>query len=202
MNKRVIAIAAVASVVLVGLWYVAVFSGQSKSLKKANNQTAAANAQSDSLRSQIAVLQREKADLPTATGKLSTLKLALPDTPALDKLIDDINTAASQSGVDWQTITPTKPVTFSAGSAQAVSSGLPGGMQGVTVALQVNGAYKQVTDFVTKLMGLSRLVDVGSLNLTGVGGVGKTTASITTQIFFVPPPAGSVPAATTTTVTP
>ena len=66
MNKRVIAIAAVASVVPGGVWYVAVFSGQSKSMKKANKQTAAANAQSDSLRSQIAVLQQEKVDLPTA----------------------------------------------------------------------------------------------------------------------------------------
>ena len=60
----------------------------------------------------------------------------------------------------------------------------------MNVALQVNGAYKQVTDFISKLMGISSLVDVGSVNLTGVGGVGKTTASITTQIFFVPPPAG------------
>lgn len=202
MNKRVIAIAVAASVVLIGIWYVAVFSSQSKSVKKAHAQESAAQAQAASLRSQIGVLQREKVDLPASTAKLTTLKAALPDTPALDKLIDDINTAAATTGIDWQTVTPTKPATFAAGSAQAVSAGFPGGMQSVTVALQVNGLYKQITDFVVKLNGMSRLLDVGSINLTGVGGTAKSTAQITTQIFFVPPAAGSVPAGAATTGTP
>ncbi len=202
MNKRVIALATVASVVLVGIWYVAVFSSQSKSLKKANGQTAAANAQADSLRSQIGVLEQEKTQLPAATNKLATLKSALPDTPALDKLIDDINAAAATSGVDWQTVSPAKPASFAAGSAQAAASGFPGGMQSITVAMQVNGSYKQVTDFITKLMGLSRLLDVGSVNLSGVGvSAPKASAQITSQIFFVPSPAGSAPATTSTTVT-
>jgi Tfp pilus assembly protein PilO len=194
--------ATIASVVLVGIWYVAVFSSQSKSLKKANDQTASANAQAASLRSDIGVLQQEKTQLPTATGKLTALKLALPDTPALDKLIDDVNAAAAESGVDWQTISPSKPASYSAGSAQAVAAGFPGGMQSVTVAMQVNGSYKQVTDFISKLTGLSRLLDVGSVNLSGVGASAtKTSAQVTTQIFYVPPPAGSVPATTSTTVT-
>ncbi|MDQ1392727.1 MAG: Pilus assembly protein PilO [Acidimicrobiaceae bacterium] len=198
MNKRVIAIAVAASVVLIGIWYVAVFSAQSKSVKKAHSQESSAKSQAQSLRSQIAVLQREKADLPASTAKLTTLKLSLPDTPALDKLIDDVNAAAAASGVDWQTITPAKPATFAAGSGQAVAAGFPGGMQSVTVAMQVNGTYKQITDFVVKLNGLSRLLDVGSINLSGIGGATKSTGQITTQIFFVPPAAGSVPVTTTT----
>jgi Tfp pilus assembly protein PilO len=202
VNKRVIAIAVAASVVLMGIWYVAVFSPQSKSVHKAHTEESAAKTQAEGLRSQIAVLQRQKADLPASTAKLTTLKLSLPDTPALDKLIDDINAAAAATGVDWQTITPAKPATYGAGPAQAVAGGFPGGMQSVTVALQVNGAYKQITDFVVKLNGLSRLLDVGSINLSGVGGAAKSTAQITTQIFFVPPAAGTVPAATTTPVTP
>ena len=129
-----------------------------------------------------------------------SLKAALPDTPELDKLIDQINDAAAKTGVDWQTITPTKPATFSASSAQAIAGGFPGGMRSVIVGMQVNGAYHQVTDFVTKLMGISRLLDVDSVNLNGVGGTAKSTAQLTTQIFFVPPAAGSVPA--TSTVTP
>jgi Tfp pilus assembly protein PilO len=69
-------------------------------------------------------------------------------------------------------------------------------MQSVTVAMQVNGTYKQITDFVVKLNGLSRLLDVGSINLSGIGGATKSTGQITTQIFFVPPAAGSVPVTT------
>jgi len=201
VSKRVIAIAVAASVVLIGIWYVALFSPQSKSIHKANSQAAASNGQAESLRSQIAVLQQQKTQLPAAEAKLTTLKLALPDTPALDKMIDDINAAANQAGVDWQTLSPAKPSIFVAGSAQAAAAGgLPGGMQAVTVGMQVTGNYHQVTDFITKLTGLSRLLDVETVNLSGVGGSAKSIAQLSTQIFFVPPGVAAAP--TTTTVKP
>lgn len=198
MSKRVIAIAVAASVVLIGIWYVALFSPQSHSIKKANSQAASSNQQAATLRSQIAVLQQEKIDLPAATAKLTTLKLSLPDTPALDKMIDDINNAAAQAGVDWQTVTPAKPAIFAGGAAQtAVTGGLPGGMQAVTVGMQVTGTYHQVTDFITKLTGLSRLLDVETVNLSGVGGTAKSIAQLSTQIFFVPPGGALAPATAT-----
>jgi Tfp pilus assembly protein PilO len=197
----VIALAVAACVVLTGIWYFALFSPQSRSIKKANNQAAASNGQAATLRSEIGVLQQEKTQLPAAQAKLTTLKLALPDTPALDKMIDDINNAAAQAGVDWQTLSPAKPSIFVAGTAQAAAAGgLPGGMQAVTVGMQVTGSYHQVTDFITKLTGLSRLLDVETVNLSGVGGTAKSIAQLSTQIFFVPP--GAAAPATTTTVTP
>jgi Tfp pilus assembly protein PilO len=202
VNKKMIAIAVAAAVVLTGIWYVALLSPQSKSLHKAKDQTASANGQAATLRSEIAVLQKEKVQLPATAAKLTALKLALPDTPALDKLVDDINAAATQTGIDWQTITPTKPATFAAGSGQAVSTGPAAGLQSVTVAMQVNGASNQITDFVTKLTGMSRLLDVTSFNLTNPTAAPKSTGQITTQIFFVPPPAGSSQVTTTTTVKP
>jgi Tfp pilus assembly protein PilO len=193
VNKRVIAIAVAVSVVLVGIWYVAIFSSQSKSLRNAHATVAAANSQAAGLRSQIAVLQQEKAQLPAATSKLAVLKLDLPDTPALDKLIDDVNAAAAQAGVDWQTVSPSKPATSAAGTSQAVA----GGLQAVTVGMQVNGGYKQVTDFISKLMTISRLLTVTSVNLSGVGASSpKSTAQISTQMFYIPLPAGSAPTAT------
>jgi Tfp pilus assembly protein PilO len=72
-------------------------------------------------------------------------------------------------------------------------------MQSVAVSLQVQGPYEQVLTFITKLDSLSRLLDVGSVNLAGVGQGVVTTAQITTQMFYIPPPAGST---TATTVAP
>jgi Tfp pilus assembly protein PilO len=195
-----IVIVVAASVAIVGLWYVALFSPQSKSIQKANSEAATANIQADSLRSQIAVLQQEKLQLPASTAKLATLKAALPDTPALDKLIDDINGAANQAGVDWQTISPTKPASYTSGATQTSSGGFAGGMQSVTVTLQVNGTNHQILDFVTKLSGISRLIDVTSFNLSNSSGP-RSGGQLTTQIFFVPSVAGAVPP-TTTPVTP
>jgi Tfp pilus assembly protein PilO len=197
VNKKAIAIAAAVSVVLVGIWYIAIFSKQSKSLHTAHIQVAAANSQAAGLRADIAVLQQEKAQLPAATSKLDVLKLALPNTPALDKLIDDVNAAAAQSGVDWQNVSQTKPATFAAATPQGAGA-YPGGMQAVNVSMQVSGGYKQVTDFVSKLMTISRLLTVTSVNLNGVGATApKTTGQITTQMFFIQPPAGTAAATAT-----
>jgi len=198
VNKRVIAIAVVAAVLVSGIWYLFIFSSQSSSIHKARTQTAAQNAQAASLRSQIVVLQQEQAQLSSAQAKLATLTAALPNKAALDTLIDQINDDAVQSGVDWQVLTPTKPALYIPGAA-ATAISFQGGMQSVAVALQVQGPYEQVLTFITKLYSLSRLLDVGSVNLANVGPGVVTTAQITTQMFYIPPAAGST---TATTVAP
>jgi Tfp pilus assembly protein PilO len=199
VNKKVIAMATVASVVLVAIWYVAIFSSQSKSITKAHTQVATASSDAATLRAAISTLQQEKSHLSDSTAKLAALKLLLPDAPALDKLIDQVNAVASQAGVDWQVLTPAKPATYAAGSAQAVATGFPGGMQSVSVAMQAKGGYKQVTDFVSKLTTISRLLDVDSVNIANGTGAQPTQAQITTQMFFVPSAAGSVTTPTTVT---
>lgn len=198
MSRRVIAIAVAASIVIAGLWFVAMWSPQSKTLHKANARVAAAITQQHTLQADIATLQQEKTQLPAKQAQLDKLKQALPDVPELDTLIDNINAAATASGVDWQNITPSKPLTYSASSGAAIASGLPSGMQSIQVGLQVNGLYPQLLDFVNRLNGMSRLLGVDSVNFSGVGGAVKTSVQIASQIFFVPP-TGSVPATTSTT---
>jgi len=199
VNKRVIAIAVAAAVVLVGVWYVVLWSPQGHSLHKANTQTATAKVQQASLRAQIATLQQEQTQLPAAQAKLSTLQLDLPNTAALDKLVDQINADAAANGVDWQSISPAKPANYAPGYTPAGAAGFPAGMQPYTVNLSVKGSYAQVTKFITGLYSISRLFDVDSVNLSGVGPTAPPiTGEIVGQVFFVPA-AGST---TATTVAP
>lgn len=198
MNKRVIAIAVAAAVVLVGLWYVVLWSPQGHSLHKANTQTAAAKAQQVSLRAQIATLQQEKTQLPQAQAKLSTLQLDLPNAAVLDKLIDQINADAASAGVDWQNVSPAKPATYAPGYTPGGTAGFPANMQPYTVNLTVKGTYQQVTKFVSGLYTISRLFDVDSVNLSGVGAAATAiTGQVVGQVFFVPT-AGATTAGSTT----
>lgn len=197
MNKKVITISAAAAAVIVVAWYLFVFSGQSKTLHTTNSQVSATRSQAQTLRQQIAVLQQEKVGLPAAQTKLAAIEAALPNSASLDKLIDDVNAAANQAGVDWKTINPTKPATYVTTGAQAAPSGLAGGMQAVTVTMEASGNYDQVLAFVTNLNSMSRLLDVDSLSLSGVNTPGPTTAQISTQIFFVPGAATTTPATAT-----
>lgn len=199
MNKRVIAIAVAAAVVLVGVWYVVLWSPQGHSLHKANVQTASAKAQQVALRAQIATLEQEQTQLPAAQAKLNILQLDLPNTASLDKLIDQINTDAAANGVDWQTVSPAKPATYTPGYTATGAAGFPANMQPYTVNMTVKGSYAQVTKFISGLYSISRLFDVDSVNLSGVGPSAPTiTGAIVGQVFFVPA-AGST---TATTVAP
>jgi len=193
VNRRVIAIAVVASIVVAGIWYMVLWSPQSKSLNKANDRVAAAKATQASLRSEINLLQQEQTQLPAKQAVLDKLKLLLPGVPSLDTLIDNVNNAATASGVDWQNVSPTKPAGYSALNPQAVS-----GLQAVQVTMQVNGAYPQLLDFVNRLNAMPRLLDVNSVNFSGVGpSAPKTTAQIVTQIFYLPSPGAAAAAPTT-----
>ena len=189
MNRRVIAIAVAASIVVAGIWYMVLWSPQSKSLHKANDRVATARATQASLRSDISLLEQEQAQLPAKQAVLDKLKQLLPNGPSLDTLIDNVNNAAAASGVDWQTVSPTKPAGYSAASPQAA-----GGLQTVAVTMQVNGAYPQLLDFVNRLNAMPRLLDVNSVNFSGVGpSAPKTTAQIVTQIFYLPGAAAGSP---------
>jgi Tfp pilus assembly protein PilO len=189
VNRRVIAIAVAASIVVAGIWYMVLWSPQSKSLNKANDRVAAAKATQASLRSEINLLQQEQTQLPAKQAVLEKLKLLLPDVPSLDTLIDNVNNAAIASGVDWQNVSPAKPAGYSGTTPSAA-----GGLQPVAVTMQVNGAYPQMLDFVNRLNAMPRLLDVNSVNFSGVGpGAPKTSAQIVTQIFYLPSP-GAAPA--------
>lgn len=198
MNRKAIGIAVAASVALAAVWYFALFSHQTHSLHQADAAVSQAHQEVASLRSAIATLQQEKTQLPSAASKLAALKLALPDNAALDKLIDNINAAAASAGVDWQEIGPAKPALYlSTGSSAA--SALPANTQAVNVSLQAEGSYQQILAFVTNLNGMPRLLDVTGVTVNGVTGAPKSTAQLSTQIFYVPSAGG---ATTATTVAP
>jgi Tfp pilus assembly protein PilO len=181
VNRRVIAIAVAASIVVAGVWYMVLWSPQTKSLHRANDRVAAAQTNQATLNSDIKTLQQEETQLPAKQASLDKLKQLLPNVPSLDTLIDNVNNAAIASGVDWQSIAPAKPSAYSSAAPAA------GGLQALTVTMQVNGAYPQLLDFVNRLNGMPRLLDVNSVNFSGVGPTApKTTAQIVTQIFYLP----------------
>lgn len=184
-----------AALAVTGVWYVALWSPQSKSIKAANARTTAAQATQAGLRSDIGVLKKEQAQLPAKQAELVKLKQALPDMPSLDTLIDNVNNAANAAGVDWQTIAPSKPSSYNPGQANSVTTGAT---QSVTVTMGASGFYPQLLDFVNRLNAMPRLMTVDSFNIASVSGGAKTTVQISTHVFYVP--TASTPATTSTTL--
>jgi hypothetical protein len=130
----------------------------------------AAVAESQSLRDQIAALEALKPKEAELKAEAELAKAEFPASPALPGLVDALQDAASQSGVELGTVAPTTPKTSTVNSLLAE----------ITTTVNVNGGYFEIQDFLVRLENLvkgsdparvaPRSVLVQSVNLsTGSG---------------------------------
>ena len=127
----------------------------------------AAAAESQGLRDQIKALEALKPEEAELKAQAELAKAEFPTTPALPGLVDALQDAASQSGVDLGTVAPSTP------EASTVNPLLAE----ITTTVNVNGGYFEIQDFLVRLENLvkgsdparvaPRSVLVESVNLTG-----------------------------------
>ena len=142
--------------------------------------TAAANAdrdtavaESQSLRDQIRALEPLKANEADLRARARLAQAEFPATPALPSLIDALQDAAGQAGVDLANVSPSPPK----------ASTIRPELAEISTNLSVKGGYFEIQDFLVRLEDLVKGTDpdrvpprsvlVQSVNLTG-GGQGAT----------------------------
>jgi Tfp pilus assembly protein PilO len=194
MSRRVISLAVAASVGLLAVWYLILWSPQSSSLRQARADVAAASAKEQDLKAQVSALQKGRLLLPTKQQQLVALARAVPATPDIDRLIDDVNSAALASGVALQSLSPSPPAVTASGAAA--------GPTPMTVTMGISGTYFQVKDFVNQLTKMPRLTVVDGISFSAPDKSGKMSSSISAHVFVAAPAtAPSSPTSTTATTT-
>jgi Tfp pilus assembly protein PilO len=200
-----------AGVVLVILWFVALYGPQSSALSAAKKRSSDAAQQTATLRDQLTRLQQARRDQPLKQSQLETLRVAVPDSPNLAQFILDANDAAGRAGIDFLSITPTPP--SAPGTTTATTT--PGAAGGATpvaikIAMTSTGGYFQVLDFMNRLNRLPRIVVIDTVQISGGGDITKLSVSMSERIFTTSstPVGGSsaggaaTPGASTTTTAP
>jgi Tfp pilus assembly protein PilO len=181
--RTVAAVAAVASLLLVVVWYFAIWQSQSKSLSSAHRAHAAAEAQVSSLTTQASSLEALLSQVPADQAKLAQLEQELPNTPTFDQALRDLDQAATSSGARFTNISPSPAsgVTSVSGSA---SSGIVSttGAPSIELSMTASGSSQQITSLLANLENLPRALVIDKLALSGIGG--NETASITSRIFY------------------
>jgi hypothetical protein len=132
----------------------------------------AAIGESQSLRDQIKALESLKADEAQLRSRAALARSEFPATPALPGLVDALQDAASQAGVDLESVAPSAP------KASPVSAQLAE----ISTAVDVAGGFFQIQDFLVRLENLVKGSDPGrvpprsvlvrSVNLTSDQGAG------------------------------
>jgi Tfp pilus assembly protein PilO len=217
MNRRLLIPLGIGVVVVI-LWFVALWGPQSSALSAARKRKNDALQQGATLRDQLTRLQQARRDQPLKQSQLETLRVAIPDDPNLAQFILDANDAASKAGIDFLSITPTPPTAAGAATTPTTVAGGTAAAGGaapvpIKIAMTATGGYFQVLDFINRLNSLPRLVVVDGLTL---GAQAQSTAaqlqvSLQERIFTTSsrPVAGATggaggatPGATTTTTAP
>ena len=173
--KRIGAVAGVVAVVLVAVWYLALFSPQAHDLSKAHKSHAAAEQKITQLQSQVVQLNALKAQIPADKAALAVLNAAVPAQPQLDSTLRQLHAQAIASGVTLSTVNPSVPATSS--SSTPKSSGTPS----IALTMSASGGYPQLMSFLSGLANMPRTVVVTSLSISGTS---QLTAQISANIFY------------------
>lgn len=196
MNRRNALIAAGASLAVMLLWFVALWSPRSNAISEANERAQLAQQQQDDLRVRIARLKAAQRDEPAKRAKAEMLRAAIPDEPNLAQFILDTNDAATRSGIDFLSIAPTPP-----------AAGVGAGPATIALTMSVSGGYFQVLDFLNRLESMPRLVVVKEITVGGRNETGRLSVALTATMFTsqsrtaTAPASGSATSSTTTSST-
>jgi hypothetical protein len=113
----------------------------------------AAAAESQALGDQIRALEALKADEAALQAEARQARAEFPSTPNLPALIDALQDAASQAGVDLASVAP---------SAPKPSTDRPE-LAEITTTVAVTGGYFQIEDFLAKVENLVNGADPGGV---------------------------------------
>lgn len=195
MNRRTILIGVAAATGILLLWFVLLWSPQQGRKSDARDRQDVATARISTLRVQLQRLQDLKRSEALQRSQIETLRVAVPDQANLAQFILDANDAATKSGIDFLSISPTQP---SGGGPQAPAS--------MTVALSITGGYFQILDYMNRLTDLPRVMVIDQFSLAPEQAGVTMSVSMQGRLFTstaAPAPGGAPtppPGAPTTTV--
>lgn len=158
---------------LTALAVVLVFRPQSSAIRAKQDETAAEEQRFSQLQLELRQLQALQAAAPELRARAQRVDAAIPDDPQLAQFILQVQDAATKSAIDWLAVSPSPP-----------SAGTQPELLEINVAMNVNGGYFQVQDFLTRLETLGRAVKISAITLgPGPDGVPQLASSLTMKLF-------------------
>lgn len=145
----------VALVVMVTAWFILVYRPKGAEIADVEEQVETASAEEQSLRATLLQLQSIDEERPEGEAEVRRLTAAIPPDPELAGFILAVHDLASRADLGFVSISPALP-TAQPGSAASV----------IATAIEVEGNFANVVDFLDRLEELERITVVDSLTLT------------------------------------
>lgn len=185
------ALGGVGLLLLTGAGWLFVLGPETARLGEVQQQVVDARDQNDNLGLQLASLRKQAAELDATRVTARELAEKFPPTADQPGLFRQVTEAAAQAGIgarNVKALTPTPPtVGVTDPSVGVQPQAAPEGVARQTVTISVEGDYLAVQDLLENLEEIPRSYLVSSLTL-GTGATAQTfTATITGDMFVMPP---------------
>jgi Tfp pilus assembly protein PilO len=185
MNTRTLTASVLGAVLIIGAWWMFVFSGIRSEASDVDKAIDTAKTEERALETQLSQLEALTAKAPELQAEAERLQKAVPADIDLAGFIESANARGAEAGVKWLSVSPTEPT----------ATGTAGTIQ---LSISVEGDYYKVLDYLNRLEHMDRLLVVDAIDLTASDGAGSTnettlTASLTARMFTQPQVSTPVP---------
>jgi len=200
VNRRVLALGVLATVLATAVWYFFLISPRNDKIGELDDQLNTAIAEASALRIAVAALQDVQNNDVAFLAAIGQMEAGIPEEPELAVFIEEITALAEANGVLLQSFAPSEP---------APSVDLP--VYEISVSLAMEGEYFELLGFLFGLDDMERIVVVQSISITAGAGDGlveepeetttTTSASTTTTTVGDGSSTSSTSSTTTSTTT-
>ncbi len=181
------------------LWYFFVISPTNTKIADAQDQLAAAEDNQVLLQTQLMRLKKIQENELTYRSAIGALEAAIPPTPQMPALIDDLAQLAVDSGVEWESGTYGNPVEVEGEDYYEIP-----------VNLSVQGQFFEVLGYLYGIADMERIVRIDAVSLSPteddagftIENVSISAVTFTTGDVVLPVPEEPAETTTTTTTTP
>jgi Tfp pilus assembly protein PilO len=157
-SRRQITVGAAIAVAVTVLFFFVLLKPKLSDISKTRDDIEAAQAEQQSLQTRLKHLQDVQKRAPQIEAKIARISQYLPATPDLPGFIRLVQTAATGSGIDLQSIAPSPPTPLENST----------GVSTISVTLTAQGGFFRMEDFLSRLEDLKRAVEVRSLAMAPV----------------------------------
>jgi Tfp pilus assembly protein PilO len=193
MNRTMALLSVLAAILVVAVAWLLLLQPRNNEIEELRAETASFEAQEQQLQARVAALRQVREDSPDYEAQLAAANAVIPRDTALPSVLRQLQLAADEAGLTLMAVAPSRP-------AAATVEGGATGLSRINVAVDVEGGYFQLVDFLRRLE--DPAISPRALNWTTISLAGNPeeypllTASLQGDLFaLLPTPPAEQPVA-------
>jgi Tfp pilus assembly protein PilO len=144
MTRTLVLLSALAAILLIALSWMFLFQPRNAEIADLQAETQNLESQAQQLQARITALQQVREASPDYEAQLAAAYAVVPRETALPAMLRQLQLAADESGLTLMTVSPSRPaaVTLEGGAT---------GLSAINIAVDIEGRYFQLVDFLRRL---------------------------------------------------